>query len=233
MAGNGWIKLHRAIMDHPVWTTATAEQKSVLIAVLLLASHESKQWAWLGEKFEVRPGQFITSLPSLAKHAGVSVQNVRSALSRFKKLDFLTDKSTAKGRIISIVNWTTYQSSEPEANRQTSRHPTDTQQLSIMKEPKKNPVPSEFEQFWRAYPKKQSKLQAEKAWLKISPDSKLLATIMAALDQQKSSDQWQRDSGQFVPLASTWLNQLRWEDELDQTEQRQADLHVLGGRRVI
>lgn len=43
---------------------------------------------------------------------------------------------------------------------------------------------------------------------------------MQALETQKQSDQWRRDGGQYVPYASTWLHQKRWEDELPaQTEQ--------------
>jgi len=35
----------------------------------------------------------------------------------------------------------------------------------------------------------------------------------AAIERQKSSRQWTKDDGQYIPNPSTWLNQERWEDE--------------------
>lgn len=70
-----------------------------------------------------------------------------------------------------------------------------------------------FETFYSAYPKHQAKKQALKAFEKLNPDDELFAAIMAALENQKQSDQWQRDNGQFIPLPATWLNGRRWEDE--------------------
>lgn len=133
MSGGGWIKLFRALLDDPVWATATADQKAVLVAILLSASHEPKQWCWQGRKFEIQPGQFITSLASLAEKAGVSVKSVRSAIARFEKLDFLANKSAKTGRLISIRNWHTYQESPSEPGKDRAK----TGQLSRSKEVKK------------------------------------------------------------------------------------------------
>ena len=38
--------------------------------------------------------------------------------------------------------------------------------------------------------------------------------MLAAIEKQKQSAQWQDNGGQFIPHPSTWLNQRRWEDEL-------------------
>ena len=73
-----------------------------------------------------------------------------------------------------------------------------------------------FEQFWQAYPKKKSRGQAEKAWLKIKPkpDEQLLATMIATIERAKKSVEWVKDSGQFIPYPATWLNAKGWEDEI-------------------
>lgn len=71
-----------------------------------------------------------------------------------------------------------------------------------------------FEEFWSLWPKKQGKQDAEKAWNKIKPDASLFDTIRTAIEQQKHSQQWTKDSGQYIPLPATWLNAKRWEDEL-------------------
>ncbi len=77
-----------------------------------------------------------------------------------------------------------------------------------------NPLNPLFDRFWEAYPKKVAKEAARKAFAKHKPDEALLNTMLSALETQKESDQWTRDNGQFIPHASTWLNQKRWEDDL-------------------
>ena len=127
---NGYIKLHRELLQKAIWKTSTPEQKAVLMSILMSVNHKSAQWEWQGRKFEIIPGQMITSLRSLAEIAGVSIQNVRSALARFKKLDFLTEKSTKTGRVITVVNWSVYQSQAMVPSKEVNNDPTKTQQLT-------------------------------------------------------------------------------------------------------
>lgn len=143
MGLDGWIKLHRVLLANPVWWNSTAEQKCVLITVLLLVSHCEKSWEWGGKKFVVKPGEAVTSLASIMKKAGrgVSIQNVRSALKRFERMEFLTNESTKNGRLISIVNWDSYQSSIDKVQQSGQQSgniaPAKPQHLSIKKEEKK------------------------------------------------------------------------------------------------
>ncbi len=75
-----------------------------------------------------------------------------------------------------------------------------------------------FDDFWSNYPRKVGKGAAERAWktaIKKAPP----ATILVGLD--KSIDEWvaKGTEKQFIPHASTWLNQRRWEDEHDEPQQ--------------
>lgn len=74
--------------------------------------------------------------------------------------------------------------------------------------------PRGFEKFWSAYPRKVGKDDARRWWLKRKPDDDLLADMLAAIEDQRASPQWQRDGGQFIPHPATWLNQGRWQDEI-------------------
>ena len=40
-----------------------------------------------------------------------------------------------------------------------------------------------------------------------------LEISLSALENQKKSEQWTKDRGQFIPNPATWLNQQRWLDE--------------------
>lgn len=127
---NGWIKLHRCLLSKAIWKCSTPEQCKLLIIILLLANHEPSQWIFEGKKYECKSGEFITSLSSLAKTSGLSIQQVRTALEKFEKLDFLTSKSTKQNRLISIVNWGFYQEVDEQGNKQPNKQVTKSQQTS-------------------------------------------------------------------------------------------------------
>lgn len=71
-----------------------------------------------------------------------------------------------------------------------------------------------FDVFWAVYPKHVGKAAALKAWNKIKPDLNLQRIIFESVLEQKKSDQWNKQNGQFIPYPSTWLNNKRWEDEV-------------------
>jgi len=71
-----------------------------------------------------------------------------------------------------------------------------------------------FETVWNAYPRKVGKQDALKAWMKLNGEGPSLETILAAIDKQKHSAQWQKDGDTFIPHLSTWLNAKRWKDEV-------------------
>ena len=71
-----------------------------------------------------------------------------------------------------------------------------------------------FDVFWKLYPNKKSKKDARKAWEKLKPSAELRQTLMTALGNHCLSRDWTKDDGQYVPMASTWLNGERWIDVL-------------------
>ncbi len=89
-----------------------------------------------------------------------------------------------------------------------------------------------FEKFYKAYPKKRSRGQALKAWGKISPppDEQLLDQMVSTIERAKTSEEWQKDSGKFIPHPSTWLNAQGWLDviEIDKPKQLKQE----GGRAM-
>ena len=81
-----------------------------------------------------------------------------------------------------------------------------------------------FEQFWQQYPKKVGKLTAKRSWEKLSLDNQQKA-LEAIVEHRKywvaKGTDWE-----FIPHASTWLNQERFEDELviEQKENKRPPL---------
>ena len=130
MDKNGFIKLHRQLLDHPIWQTSTPEQKVILITLICMANHEPNRWEWGGEIFQVDRGQMVTSLDSIKTLCGkgISTQNIRTALVRFEKLGFLTNKSTKQGRLITIEKYSKWQDGEAQTNKGANKDLTKTSQ---------------------------------------------------------------------------------------------------------
>ena len=68
----------------------------------------------------------------------------------------------------------------------------------------------EFERFWAAYPRREGKGAAYKAFQRIAGVP--LDVMLFAVEQQRRSRQWTENNGQYIPMPATWLNQRRWED---------------------
>jgi len=141
----GWIKIYRCLTEKAIWTCSTPEHCKILITLLMMANSDKKQWVWQGKQFEANPGQFVTSADSIIKKCGKGItrQNVRSALTKFEKLDFLTYETTKTGMLITIVNWEVYQDKSAPTNQEsnqepTNRQPTGNQQATTNKNNKNN-----------------------------------------------------------------------------------------------
>lgn len=126
----GWFKLHRCLFEKAIWQQSTPEQKVILITLLGMANHRGREWEWKGKQFRAEPGMLVTSLESITVRCGkgISVQNVRSAIAKFKKYEFLTEEVTKTGRLITILNWGLYQASENITNKDTNNQLTNDQQ---------------------------------------------------------------------------------------------------------
>jgi hypothetical protein len=68
----------------------------------------------------------------------------------------------------------------------------------------------EFLEFWSLYPNKDSKYKALESWVENKPP---IQKILNALAWQKESKKWNDDEGAYIPMAVTYLNQKRWQDE--------------------
>lgn len=75
-----------------------------------------------------------------------------------------------------------------------------------------------FLRFWEIYPKKAGKKAALASWKRLRPDASLFAQIIETVSKAKKSEQWQREGGRYVPNPATWINQGRWDDEIEEVD---------------
>jgi len=118
-------------------------------------------------------------------------------------------------KLLNVKENKAYTLGKPDGNQMATGGCHSIEEKSIVKNSKEeNNTVEDFDTFWSAYPVKKGKGAAEKSWQKLSPD---LQTVIIAIEAQKQSDQWTKDKGKFIPYPATWLNQKRWEDEVEVT----------------
>lgn len=83
-------------------------------------------------------------------------------------------------------------------------------------------VREQFDAFWLSYPRKVAKPDAERAWKKLSLPDGEFERIMSALEVHKGCRKWRENDGEFIPHPATWLNQRRFDDELELPTQRKV-----------
>ena len=114
------IKLNRKILNWEWYSDPCT--RDVFVHCLLKANWKDGKW----HGYDYKRGQFITSLPTLASELGFSIQNIRTAIKNLKSTGELTDWHDSKIRIITVVKYDEYQST----NRQPNMRPTGNQQTA-------------------------------------------------------------------------------------------------------
>lgn len=115
---NGWIKLHRQIMDNPLYFDKPFCRGMAFIDLLLLANHDEKEIFFNGSIITVNRGSFITSYEKLSDRWGWSTTKIRKFFIELKKQNAITTESDEKKTVVSLVNYSVYQGSEHTENIQ-------------------------------------------------------------------------------------------------------------------
>ena len=103
----------------------------LFIHCLLKANWEPTKWHGV----EIEPGQFITSLASLAKETKLTVRQVRVALDHLNMTGEVTSECHSKFRVITVNGWNCYQGNDKQRDKQvTNRRQADDKQVTTVKE---------------------------------------------------------------------------------------------------
>lgn len=119
---------------------------------------------------------------------------------------------------------------EIEEEQEQNKEQETKQELEIKEEQELKPIEPNgvdivtteeqlFNEFWSAYPKKVNKKGSFTAFKKIKNLKSEMPLIMEALERFKKSKQWLSSNGQFIPNPTTFINQERWKDELEETRE--------------
>lgn len=99
----GFIKIYRSLIDWEWW----GDHNTLVLFLYCVLMANWKDNTWRGHK--IKRGQLVTSLSSLAKNTGLTVKQVRVALSHLIETNNVASKTCAKFRIITVKNYDSYQ----------------------------------------------------------------------------------------------------------------------------
>ena len=122
------------------------------------------------------------------------------------------DKWTLSSKKMTVIYRDDKVSSKEMTKLSSKQIPTKENIINYTKE---NIYTNRFDIFWREYPKKIGKGYAKKIWMKLKPSQELLEKMLSTLKAYKETEQWKKERGKYIPHPSTWLNQGRWEDEIE------------------
>ena len=162
MIEQGWIKLHRKMLDNPVvWKDS--DHLAVWIYLLLNATHKDMDVLFKNKRITLKPGQLITGRKSIANQLSISDSKVKRVLLAFESDQQIDRQRSNKNSLITILNWCEYQQNDQQNDQQvTSKRPASDQQVTTnknIKNIKNNTLVDFFDQIWKLYPKKEGKGQ--------------------------------------------------------------------------
>ena len=132
----GYIKLWRKSFDsglhkdHNTWI--------LWIYILCNVTNKEIDIHINGKTEHLIPGQMLTGRKVLAEETGLSQQEIRTSLKKLKKYENLTNKTTNRYSILSIINWSVYQQDQIISNQQPNQQLTNSQPTVNHKQEVKN-----------------------------------------------------------------------------------------------
>ncbi|HDG1956160.1 TPA: DNA replication protein DnaD, partial [Staphylococcus aureus] len=115
----GWIKIHRKIIDHWIWTDS--KRLKWWMDLLLLTNHSDKKVMLGGKLVVLKRGSFHTSELKLSERWNVSRNTVRNYLNALEKDTMITTKKTKNGTTIIVHNYGIYQDNDDYKKQKTEQ----------------------------------------------------------------------------------------------------------------
>lgn len=121
---DGWIKLHRKIIDWDWWTDSYVVH--VFIYLLLMANHKAKN---VGSR-TIKQGQYLTSIRAISRDLNLNERTVMRALKTLLESETIkVESDRINGTLITISKYKEYQSVEQisvvsNTTRDTTQHTT-------------------------------------------------------------------------------------------------------------
>jgi hypothetical protein len=189
-----WIKLHRGLLDDYAFSRLPLASRALAPLLWLLAS-------------EYEAGKITASHAEMAFRLRTAEKDFTAALKPLSDQGFFIDDSTPLARC--------KRDASPEEEREIQEQKEEEREIRAVAKATR-PSDDLFDEFWKAYPKRDG------ANPKAPARKKFLAAVKSGVDPReiiasaKRSAEEARSKGQigtpYVAQAMTWLGQQRWSD---------------------
>jgi len=106
---NGWIALHRSILDHWVWKDKPFSNGQAWIDLILLANHKDTKEYINGSLKTFKKGTVNRSIESLSSRWGWNRKKTRKFLNALEADEMVTINVTTHGTTITLVKYSDFQ----------------------------------------------------------------------------------------------------------------------------
>ncbi|MBN1864832.1 MAG: hypothetical protein JW808_08025 [Victivallales bacterium] len=236
MKNKGWIRLHRKILDNPIWSGEMFTRGQAWLDMLMMTAHAETYVRIRGVRINLMPGQLALSEREFSERWKWSRGKVERFLNDLEAIQQIITQKTNVTTLVTIVNWKHYQavdttdSATNETTSKTTSRTTDGPiqeciRIKSIKEDTKTPTASQypqrgqksssntgFDEFWADYERKGSKKATKAAWDKLAPaDQKKARESLIHYFVEKPERQYRKD-------AERYLRDRVFEDVLERTE---------------
>ena len=254
----GYIKLWRKSKLSSVWQMPPLYGR-IWSWILMSVNYEPREIPTPAGPIFINPGQRITSLRQIADEVswyeyGVlktpNVKTIKTVLEWLEGNGQCTAVSNAKGTLITVINWDTYNGNGVNQDSESNTDGTaegNTERILTRKEKKKEDKTlsasgdaeqeffltkkkkrlagkrlETFNLFWDAFGYKKGKAEAADAWLDLpSMTMSTVGEIVAAAKMEAENRHKLEAAGKTPKMAQGWLSGRRWEDEREPEAWRQ------------
>lgn len=110
MSYQGYIYLHRKMLDSAIWTSDERyDKRSAWVELMLLANHADNNVYIDGNEVVIKRGQYLTSKRKLALKWRWDVKTVTRYLNALEKAKMIFVDSTKRYTLITILKYAEYQ----------------------------------------------------------------------------------------------------------------------------
>ena len=139
----GWVKTHRSLMDHWLWTEKPFDKARAWIDLTMTVNHKDAKIMFDGAPLEVKRGETITSIRKLSTRWGWSTTKTNKFLNVLESENMIAQKKDTKKTVLKVLNYDIYQSSDEqekdtEVTQKRHRSNTEVTQKNTNKNDKKN-----------------------------------------------------------------------------------------------
>lgn len=209
--------IHSSIWESDQFVSLNARQRLTYIGLISIADDEGR----------LRGNPALLKSKIYPMDDGITSGTIESDLQAVEGAGLIIRYSVNGAVFIQHPNWEEYQNIRNDLFKPSKWPAADERNETVTKPLRtgngnvtltkhnltKHNLKKTFDRFWSAYPRKVAKQKCFEIW-KRRKLGKKIDEILEGLERYKRSEQWTKDGGQFIPNPSTFLNQNRWEDEV-------------------